>query len=221
MTAEHLSAPRRGRPAVTTLAAIQAAALRVLDREGLSGLTVRGVARELGVAGPRLYTHIQDHEQLVTLAYEAAEAELDGLEWLDVDLVTDWRHGLRVFAAGLERHLRAHRGLVELSQRRRFFPTRGMAPALLERIALSAAAEGIDAQALADAVVDITTIVLSVVATQLRLEHAPRHDQLAHDIDHIAVEHPHAAALLARVAGSPPRNLPADLVEDVLRRFPV
>lgn len=219
-SAEPEKAPaRRGRPSVTTLEAIQGAALRVLDREGITGLTVRGVARELGVDGPRLYTHIQDHEQLVTLAYEAAEAELDGATWADIESITGWRDGLHTYAKGLEHQLTTHRGLLELSRRRRFFPTRGIGPALVELIATSASADGIDEQALADGFVDVTSFVVGIVDLRTRRTSEQQHDQLAHDVARIAEEHPAAGGLLARAGAQSGRDQISTLVDDVIRRI--
>ena len=212
-------APRRGRPSVTTLEAIRRASLEVLDREGMAGLTVRGVARHLGVDAPRLYTHIQDHEQLVTLAYEAAEAELDGLEWAEVDTVTGWRDGLAVYAHGLAHHLRAHRGLVELSLHRRFFPTRGKAPALVERIAVAAEADGIDPQVLIEAIMDLTGLIVGLVNGPGRRAPGEMHDQVAHDVERISVEYPKAAALLSRAISPAPRDVISTLVSDLVRRI--
>lgn len=39
---------------------IVAAALRILDSEGPTGLTIRRVAAELGIRGPSLYKHVRD-----------------------------------------------------------------------------------------------------------------------------------------------------------------
>lgn len=51
--------------------AIVEAALRVLDREGFSNLTLRRVATELGVQAPAIYWHIKDKAELADYMAEA------------------------------------------------------------------------------------------------------------------------------------------------------
>ena len=211
--------PRRGRPSVTTRDAIRAAALRVLDRDGASGLTIRGVARELGINNPRLYTHIRDHEELVTLAYEAAEAELEELHWDPPAEGSDWRDGLRAYAQTLQQHLTHHPALIELSLRNRFFPSRGRGPLVLEQIVLSAEAEGIGLVELARAFEDITALVISLVAFRARRSTSDRHDQLARDSRHIAEDFPAAGRLLHQISDTAPHDIPSGVVEDVIRRL--
>jgi AcrR family transcriptional regulator len=50
--------------------AIIGAALAILNREGLSGLTMRGLAEALGIKAASLYWHIRDKEELLTLIAE-------------------------------------------------------------------------------------------------------------------------------------------------------
>jgi TetR/AcrR family tetracycline transcriptional repressor len=46
-------------------AAVVTAAIRLLDEVGLDGLTLRGLARDLGVAAPALYWHFRDKQELL------------------------------------------------------------------------------------------------------------------------------------------------------------
>jgi AcrR family transcriptional regulator len=66
------------RPRSLTHTAIAAAALAVLDRDGIEGLTMRTVARELGVGTMSLYRYVTDREQLEGLVVKLV---LDGLDY--------------------------------------------------------------------------------------------------------------------------------------------
>jgi AcrR family transcriptional regulator len=59
------------RPAVLTQEKITAAALAVIDRDGLSTLTMRALGRELGVAAMSLYNHVADRVELENLVAAA------------------------------------------------------------------------------------------------------------------------------------------------------
>lgn len=55
-------------------AALIAAALKELAREGLTGLSLRGVARRAGVSAPAVYRHFEDKDDLLAaVATECAE----------------------------------------------------------------------------------------------------------------------------------------------------
>ncbi|GAA1183548.1 TetR/AcrR family transcriptional regulator [Ornithinimicrobium humiphilum] len=75
------TAPRRGRPPVTSRAAILAAARRVVDAEGWDRLTLRRLAAELGVGTTTLYHHVRDREDLLLqLLDEHVERALGAVE---------------------------------------------------------------------------------------------------------------------------------------------
>jgi AcrR family transcriptional regulator len=62
-------APRRGRPpkaqAQLTRSAIREAALTVIDRDGIAGVSMRSVSRLLGVDAKSLYHHVADKDDLL------------------------------------------------------------------------------------------------------------------------------------------------------------
>ena len=66
------------------------AALDLLDKVGLDGLTTRRLAEELGVQGPALYWHFKNKQELIdemalvllAEAYGSVEAGEDWAEWL-------------------------------------------------------------------------------------------------------------------------------------------
>jgi AcrR family transcriptional regulator len=86
---------------------VAAAALELIEREGLGRLTMRRLGGELGVEGMALYTHVRNKDDLLN-----AVADLV-LESLDVDFGPDrsWqerlRHAARSWAELQERYPRA------------------------------------------------------------------------------------------------------------------
>ncbi|WP_225843162.1 TetR/AcrR family transcriptional regulator [Streptomyces albus] len=67
---------RPGRPATLSRTAVTDAAERLLDEEGLSALTVRRVARELGTSPMSLYRHVADKQELLALVLDRLAARL-------------------------------------------------------------------------------------------------------------------------------------------------
>lgn len=65
------------RPKSLELEDVARAALAVLDREGLSALTMRNVAVELGVGTMSLYRYVRDREHLECLIVEEVLAAVD------------------------------------------------------------------------------------------------------------------------------------------------
>ncbi|MEW9553053.1 TetR/AcrR family transcriptional regulator [Nonomuraea sp. NPDC050783] len=58
---------RTGRPPRISRADIVAAAHRVIDQDGVEGLTMRRLAREVGSTAMALYHHVRDKEELLLL----------------------------------------------------------------------------------------------------------------------------------------------------------
>ncbi|MEU0873661.1 TetR/AcrR family transcriptional regulator [Nocardia brasiliensis] len=65
------------RPRSLTTADLANAALAVLDRDGLAALTMRAVAKELGVATMALYRYVADREALEVLVVDHIYAAID------------------------------------------------------------------------------------------------------------------------------------------------
>jgi AcrR family transcriptional regulator len=72
-------ARRAGRPADTILTRerIFDAALELVDREGVDGLTVTSLAKELGVSGPSIYHHVDGRGEIVEGVRHLVVAETD------------------------------------------------------------------------------------------------------------------------------------------------
>ncbi|MCP9619534.1 TetR/AcrR family transcriptional regulator [Nocardia otitidiscaviarum] len=89
---------RRTRPVRLTAVHIAATAIDVADRDGLDGLTMRRLARELGVATAALYRYYPDRKTLVAamteLAMEETPAPAPGPDWrstLAAEAGAEWR----------------------------------------------------------------------------------------------------------------------------------
>lgn len=111
------------RPRSLTLDGIAAAALAVIDRNGLGALTMRAVAGELGTGVMSLYRYVDDREQLerlvVDLVLRAVDLDLPpGAPWDEAVVALAERVRLAVGAhAAVVPLLVAHRHSVEGSRR--------------------------------------------------------------------------------------------------------
>ena len=65
----------RGERRPLTRDAIVEAALAVLDRDGLSGLSMRRLAQELGAGAASLYWHVGNKEELLSLMLDRIVGE--------------------------------------------------------------------------------------------------------------------------------------------------
>lgn len=112
-----------GRQAKFTHAQVQAAALRLLDKQGLSGLSMRSLASELGTGAMTLYNYVPQREGLDLLVIEAVIAEV---RW-ERGPFEDWKDEVRAIASALWRAVRAHPNAIPLILTRR-----SRAPAVFE-----------------------------------------------------------------------------------------
>lgn len=91
--------------------AIVDAALRVLDREGSSGLSMRRIAEELGSGAGALYWHVENKEQIVQLVFDRVIGELPLPE---VD-PANWQEQIKQAARDAREAMNRHPGLAQLS----------------------------------------------------------------------------------------------------------
>jgi AcrR family transcriptional regulator len=85
------------------------AAMRVMDEEGLESVSMRRVAREVGVEAMSLYHHVEDKEDLLDGICELVMAEFDF-----PDRVDDWAENCRRGARAWRRLLQAHPAVMRL-----------------------------------------------------------------------------------------------------------
>jgi AcrR family transcriptional regulator len=106
-------AASRARPARAPLSqdAIVHAALRVLDRDGSAGLSMRRVADELGTGPASLYWHVANKDALVNLIIDRVAGEVP-LPKPDPD---HWQEQLREWLLGVRRVFERHPGVAALT----------------------------------------------------------------------------------------------------------
>jgi TetR/AcrR family tetracycline transcriptional repressor len=85
------------------------AALRVMDEEGLEAVSMRRVAREVGVEAMSLYHHVEDKEDLLDGICERVMIEFDFPEPVD-----DWTENCRRGARAWRNLLQAHPAVMRL-----------------------------------------------------------------------------------------------------------
>lgn len=93
-----------------TLDGIAAAALAVLDRDGLGGLSMRSVATELGVGTMSLYRYVDSREDLEHLIVEHVLAGVD----LSVSPRAGWRTKVRTLAERVRSAIGDHPAVVPI-----------------------------------------------------------------------------------------------------------
>jgi AcrR family transcriptional regulator len=98
----------RPRTPVLSRARIHEAALRIVDADGLDGLSMRKLAAELGVRAPSLYGHVASKDELL---HDVAN---DLMEAVDISGfgTGDWELGLRMWARSYRAALGAHPNMV-------------------------------------------------------------------------------------------------------------
>ncbi|MGJ6966642.1 TetR/AcrR family transcriptional regulator [Streptosporangium sp. G11] len=103
-------AGRGGRPAVLTPGRIVAAAVEVLDAEGLDALTMRRIGTQLGVAAMSLYRHVPNRDALLAAVVDHLFSEAV----IEPDPASSWAEALTRFATAYRRTLLAHPHAVPL-----------------------------------------------------------------------------------------------------------
>lgn len=97
-----------------TLADVQAAALRIVDGDGLPGLSMRSLAAALGTGPMTLYNYVRNRESLEDLVAEAVIADVD------VPPATgDWVDDVRSIATAVWQAVRNHPNAIPLVLTRR------------------------------------------------------------------------------------------------------
>ncbi|MGI5424187.1 TetR/AcrR family transcriptional regulator [Streptomyces sp. CA-179760] len=100
------------RPRSLTSDQLASAALAVIDRHGLAGLSMRAVAQELGMSTMGLYRYVRDREELERLVVELVLSAVD-TEPPDPD--ASWRERIEVMARRLRGAVGAHPAVVPLT----------------------------------------------------------------------------------------------------------
>jgi AcrR family transcriptional regulator len=88
-------------------------ALEILDREGIDGLTMRGLAEALGVGTMTVYGYVRSKEEVLDAAVDAAVADAPPLT-----ITGAWREDLRTLVMSAWTMLARHPALVQVRLRR-------------------------------------------------------------------------------------------------------
>ncbi|MCX4982228.1 TetR/AcrR family transcriptional regulator [Streptomyces sp. NBC_00572] len=94
-----------GGPAGLDRDRIVAAAIRMLDEEGLAKLSMRKLAAELNVTAMSLYWYVDTKDDIIEFAMDSAYSEFDLAE---IDAAAGWQDRIRVLATGYRRMLVRH-----------------------------------------------------------------------------------------------------------------
>jgi AcrR family transcriptional regulator len=100
---------RTARPRTLSRPAIQAAARRIVDTEGLAALTLRRVAQEVNTGQASLYRHIADRDEMLQLLVDDFATSYpveSGRGGAEQRLIRQWKL--------THDHLAAHRWVVEI-----------------------------------------------------------------------------------------------------------
>jgi TetR/AcrR family transcriptional regulator, tetracycline repressor protein len=140
-------------------ARIVEAALQLLDREGLPGVTTRRVAAELGVKSASLYWHMRDREQLLALL---SDRIVEDARWPEP--ASSWRATAEALMMEYLRCLLAHRDAARVvAGRPPMGPNRLRGAEMLLRGLLSA---GLSEHEAIDAGLVLTTYVVGFALEQ-------------------------------------------------------
>jgi AcrR family transcriptional regulator len=99
------------RPRSLSNAQLAAAALAVLDDAGLAGLTMRAVAKHLGMSTMGLYRYVDDRGELEKLVVESVLAAVDSEPPSD----PSWRRQLEIMVDRVRQAVGAHPAVVPLT----------------------------------------------------------------------------------------------------------
>lgn len=154
MTEMSHTSPRR-----TTREAIVAAALALLDEVGIDGLTMRKLARAVGVPPMSLYLHFPSKEKLLDLMYQEIASRL----YADLNDESPWQSGLGVLCQRTRTMFLAHPEWVRLLTR----PAVPAAVPLRERLLEQMLAAGIPAKDALGCIVSANFVALGLALGQL------------------------------------------------------
>lgn len=153
---------RRGPRPRHSVDEVVTAAIELADRGGLDGLSVRSVAKELGISTMSVYTHVPGKDELLLLMLDALYAELPRPPYRG----PGWRRRVSAVAERNRQLLRDHPWATELAVLSR--PSLGPGQTAKYEYELAALADsGLD-----DVQIDAAlSLVLGFVQQQVRSEH--------------------------------------------------
>ncbi|MFD5479503.1 TetR/AcrR family transcriptional regulator [Streptomyces hawaiiensis] len=162
----------RGRLGRLTRERVLTAALALVDREGLSALSMRRLGTELGVEAMALYRYAASKDSLLDGLVEALYLELEERLAADADEDPDWRAGLHRIARATYAVCLTHPQAVPLIATRLLAVPLAQRPAAVlrdhERVLTLLRGAGFDEAAAADVFRAFTAWLLGYVSVELR-----------------------------------------------------
>jgi AcrR family transcriptional regulator len=146
--------------------AIVTAALEVLEREGIAGLSMRKVAHELGTGAASLYWHVRDKEELLSLLLDRIVGEAEVPE----PAPDHWQEQVKELARAGRRLLGKRRDAAQLSLGR--IPAGPNSLPVMERNLAVAAASGLPPRVVALAS-DLFALYVGAFAYEMSLRVPP------------------------------------------------
>lgn len=206
----------RGPAAGRSRAELTAAAVELADRSGLSAVSMRQVAKELGTGQASLYRYLSGREDLLDLMADAAAGEVD----LDVPLGGDPVADLVALAARTKAvHLR-HPWLSDIPPEPLRLGPRGLD--YLEYALRAMAPVRLPGPSKMDIVALLNALVTQFARAELQggLANTDRQAAQAAYLNATAAQgnHPHIATALAEPAGTGPAQDPQALFRRTMRR---
>lgn len=92
--------PRKPRDSLNRAVIIEAA-IRIVERDGLDGLTFQALGQELGAHSTSMYRHFRDKDELLLEVIDSLRERSYGGAMVPSD---DWRQDLRMLAAHIRQH---------------------------------------------------------------------------------------------------------------------
>ncbi|MBO8197362.1 TetR/AcrR family transcriptional regulator [Streptomyces smyrnaeus] len=206
----------RGPAAVHSRAELTAVAVELADRSGLSAVSMRQVAKALGVGQASLYRYISGREDLLDLMTDSAAGEID----LDVPLSGDPVADLAALAARTRTvHLR-HHWLSEIPPEPLRLGPRSLD--YLEYALRAMAAVPLPGQTKMEIVALMNALISQFARAELQVSHANTDRQAAQAayLSETAAkgDHPHVAAAMADHTEAGPAESPHALFERAMHR---
>lgn len=132
------SRPRRPRDSLNR-AVIVEAAIRIVERDGLDGLTFQALGQELDAHSTSMYRHFRDKDELLLEVIDSLRERSYGGALVPAD---DWREDLRMLAAHIREHYRryapfAHEMALRSTHRKNEFANLEFTLAALQRAGLT------------------------------------------------------------------------------------
>ncbi|MFJ7332888.1 TetR/AcrR family transcriptional regulator [Streptomyces sp. NPDC101110] len=162
----------RGRYGRLSRERVLASALALVDREGLSALSMRRLGTELGVEAMALYRYASSKDSLLDGLVEALYLELEERLAADADEDLDWRAGLHRIARATYDVCLTHPQAVPLLATRLLAVPLARRPAAVlrdhERVLAILRGAGFDEATTADAFRAFTAWLLGYVSVELR-----------------------------------------------------